>query len=531
MNGSPSHEVPAVNKWVVAGSVGIGAIMGTIDTSIVNVALPHIRGSVGATIEEITWVSTAYMIAMVVVMPLTGFLGSLFGQKQVYMASLLLFIVGSALCGTAHTLVGLVACRALQGLGAGSLQPTQQAILRQTFPLREQGMAMAVFGVVVMVGPAIGPTLGGWITDNYSWQWIFFINIPIGILGLMMVLEFVHEPADIRHANRLRAEAQKGKVDWIGIALIAVGISALQYLLEEGQSKDWFQSGAIRACFAVACVFLIAFVIREITAPAPAVNLRLFLDRTFAVSTAIGGVMFALLMGSMFLLPLFMQELLGYDAMQSGIALLPRSLVMMMFMPIVGRLYDRVQPAILVGVGVILFLVGSVQLSHVTLVTSFGDIVVPMIVSGVGFACLFAPLTTAALSTMPRSHLADAAGLNSFVRQIGGSIGLTVSASLLTRYSTVARAGIATHVTLLRPEVAGRLAQMRGMATGLVGPTAAARAVLGILTGKVYAQAAVLAFEKVFLVQGVAFLVILPALWFLRVPRGHDHDGPVASTE
>src|SRR5208283_1341497 len=320
---------PASNKWVVAAAVGFGAVMGTVDSSIVNVALPHIRGSVGATLQEITWISTAYIITTVMIMPLTGFLGGLFGQKRIYMASLALFIIGSALCGLARSLLTLVIFRAVQGLGAGALQPSQQAILRQTFPKEEQGMAMALFAVVIMVGPAVGPTLGGWITDNYSWPWIFYINLPIGVLALMAVSRFVHEPEDIARANRARAEAQRGHLDWVGITLMCIGVACLQYFLEEGQTQDWFESTEICMMGAVALVALAAFIVRELTATAPAVDLRLFRDKTFLAGTAIGGIQFAMLMGSMFLLPVFMQELQGMSAMQAGIALVPRAIAMM----------------------------------------------------------------------------------------------------------------------------------------------------------------------------------------------------------
>lgn len=340
---SEKRAAKADNKWIVAASVGIGAMMGSIDSSIVNVAMPHIRGAVSATLQEITWISTAYIITTVMIMPLTGFLGGLFGQKRVYLASLVVFIIGSALCGLATTLPTLVAFRALQGLGAGALQPSQQAILRQTFPFEEQGMAMALFALVIMVGPAIGPTLGGWITDNYSWQWIFYINVPIGVLALMAVIRFVHEPEDIARANRERAAAQRRHLDWAGIALMCATVAFLQYFLEEGQTKDWFESAEIRFAAAVALIGFAAFVTRELTAAAPAVDLRLFRNRTFMAGTVIGGLQFAMLMGSMFLLPIFMQELQGMSATQSGVALVPRTVVMMIAMPFVGRLYGRIR--------------------------------------------------------------------------------------------------------------------------------------------------------------------------------------------
>jgi DHA2 family multidrug resistance protein len=510
-----------VNKWLVTISIAFGSLMASIDSSIVNVALPQIRGAVGATIEEITWVSTAYIIATVLVMPLTGFLGTFFGQKRVYLASLVLFVLGSALCGLAHSLPTLVFFRAIQGFGAGALQPTQQAILRQTFPPKEQGMAMAMFAMVIMVGPAVGPTLGGLIVDNYSWQWIFYINVPIGIVGTFMTWRNVIEPPDVLRANRDRAAAQRKHLDVAGIVLMCIGVATLQYVLEEGPRDDWFDSPVITGLSALAAVSLGAFIIRELTAVAPVVNLRLFRDKTFASATAIGGVMFAMLMGSMFLLPVFMQELLGFDATQSGTTLMPRTLAMMVVTPIIGRIYNLVPPAIIVGIGGLFFAVGSYQLSHITLLSSSSDIIIPMLVTGVGFACLFIPLTTAALTFIPRTQLADAAGLNSFVRQIGGSFGLTIFATLLSNYGKRATGSVSWHVTSLRPEVAARV---DGMAAGLqahgMSALDAKQTALRALAGAVARQGTVLAFEKVFLLQGITFLAFLPLLFFLRVGRG-----------
>jgi MFS transporter, DHA2 family, multidrug resistance protein len=511
---------PATNKWLVTVSVTFGTLMGAIDSSIVNVALPQIRGAVGATVQEITWISTGFVIATVIVMPLTAFLGRLFGQKRVYMASLVVFIAGSALCGVASSLTQVVIFRALQGLGAGALQPTEQAILRQTFPPREQGMAMALFGMAVMVGPAIGPTLGGYIVDNYHWSWIFFINLPVGVLGLFLVWRFVHEPDDIRAANQVMAVQQRKNMDWLGIALLSVGLATLQYLLEEGQQKDWFQSNLIVGCAVVSLLALSAFVWRELTAPVPAVNLRLFKDSVFTSGTLVGAVMFAILMASMFLLPLFMQELLGFTAMQSGLALMPRVLVMMVCTPIVGRLYSRVSPRVLVAIGVILVALGSWNLSHVTLQTTQSGVIHAILVQGVGFSFLFVPLTTAALSNIPRAMLADATGLNSLLRQIGASLGLAVFATLLERYGDVARHAIASHVTPERPEVQARLAQMAaGLQARGLDPVSAQQAALRALDGMVTRQAMVLSFEKVLLLTGILFLCVLPLLFFLKVNR------------
>jgi DHA2 family multidrug resistance protein len=511
---------PPVNKWLVTVSVTFGTLMGAIDTSIVAVATPHLRGALNSTVEEMTWVTTGFVIATVVVMPLTAFLGRLFGQKRVYLFSLVLFVLGSALCGLARTLPMMVAFRALQGLGAGALQPTEQAILRQTFPPEEQGMAMALFGLAVVVGPAIGPTLGGYIIDNYSWPWIFYINLPVGVLALFMVTRFVHEPEDIRRANLEAANRQRGNIDWIGIGLMAVGLATLQYVLEEGSRNDWFDSRAIVVCTVLAAFVLAAFVIRELTAKFPAVDLRLFKDSTFLSGTLIGAMMFAILMSITFLLPVFMQELLGFTATQSGEALMPRALAMMIGIPIVGRLYNKVQPRILVLIGISLVALSTYMMSHYTLETGARTVVFAIIVQGLGFSSLFVPLTAVALSTIPRYRLADATGLNSLLRQIGGSLGLAAFATLLPHFIAEARNALAAHLPIGRPELLSRVDMIqRGLSAQGFDPSSAHAAAGRVLGGMVMRQATVLAFERMFMLAGIAFLFILPLVFFLKGPK------------
>jgi len=509
-----------VNKWTVAVSIAFGSLMATIDMSIVNVALPSIRGQLGASLQEITWISTAYMIAMVLVMPLTGFLGSFFGQKRVYLASLIIFTSGSLLCGTASSLEALIAFRILQGIGGGALQPTQQAILRQTFPIEEQGMAMAVFSMVIMVGPAVGPVLGGYITDQYSWPWIFYVNLPVGILGIYLTWRNVIEPPDVLAANRARAAIARKHLDIVGIVLMALAIGALQYVLEEGASEDWFESTKIVIGTYVAAIALVAFIIRELTAVSPVVDIRMFRDPTFASGTLVGAVVFAMLMGSMLLLPVFTQELMHFNATQSGIVLLPRTIAMMFASPFVGKLYNKVSPAVLVAFGMLMTALGSWMQADITLATSTGDLVIPLAITGIGFAFLFVPLTTAALSNVPRHELAGAAGVNSFVRQVGGSIGLSIFATLFTRFSTQATAGLSAHVTVLRPEVGSQLAAAHAslVARGF-GSDAATAIVHKTFAGRAVLQGTVIGFEKTFILQTIAFLIVIPLLVFLRVNR------------
>jgi DHA2 family multidrug resistance protein len=511
---------PRPNKWLVTISITFGTLMGAIDSSIVAVALPHMMGTLGATVQEITWITTGYIIANVVVMPLTAFLGRMFGQKRVYMFCLALFLVGSVLCGTARTLPALIVYRAIQGFGAGALQPTEQAILRQTFPAKEQGMAMALFAMAVMFGPAIGPTLGGWIVDNYAWPWIFYINVPVGVLGLAMVATFVHEDEEIVAKNRELAEAQRKNVDWWGIGLLVVGLCALQYFLEEGERNDWFQSAVISAAFALATTFLAAFVVRELTCEVPAVNIRLFRDPVFLSGTMIGALMFALLMASMFLLPLFMQQLLGFTATDAGFVLMPRVFVMMIATPIVGRIYNVVSPRIVIGIGVLFIAWGAYNMSRFTLDSGQRDVIWAILTQGVGFSCLFVPLSTVALTSIPRHKMADATGLNSLLRQVGGSIGLAVSATLLTRFSSQSRAALVAHVTPSNAAAVERVGQLtRGLAGRGLDATSAHDVAMRAIDGVVSLQAALLAYNRVFLVAGASFLLVLPLLAFLKVPK------------
>ncbi|HVK87689.1 MAG TPA: DHA2 family efflux MFS transporter permease subunit [Kofleriaceae bacterium] len=513
-------SAPRAGKWTVAISIAFGSLMATIDTSIVNVAIPQIRGELGASLQEITWITTAYMIAMVLVMPLTGFLGSFFGQKRVYLASLVIFTLGSVLCGTARSLEMLVLWRILQGLGGGALQPTQQAILRQTFPPNEQGMAMAIFSMVIMVGPAVGPVLGGWITDNMSWPWIFFVNLPVGVLGAYLTWRNVYEPEDVLVAQRKYAAKLRANLDWQGIVLMAIAVGAMMFVLEEGASEDWFESTKILVATYIAGVGLAAFIIRELTAVAPVIDLRMFRDPTFASGTAISGLVFAVLMGSMFLLPVFTQELMHYSATQSGVLLLPRTIAMMVATPIVGKLYNRVRPAWLVGFGMLSAALGCWMQADITLQTPTEHLLAPLAITGIGFAFLFVPLTTAALSNVPRDQLAAAAGVNSFIRQIGGSIGLSVVANLFSRYSASATAGLAANVTLLRPEVAAEAVHTKAalLARGM-SPDLATALMQKSFAGRAAIQGTVMGFDKTFILQMITFLVVLPLLLFLRVRR------------
>lgn len=500
-----------VNKWLVAASISCGSAMGMIDATIVNTALPQIQGAVGATLQEVTWISTAYAIAAILLMPLVAFLGRRFGQKRVYLICLGIFLFGSVLCGLARTLPQLVAFRIIQGLGGGALQPTEEAILRQTFPKSEQGMAMALSGMILMLGPAFGPVLGGYIIDHLHWSWVFFISLPVGLVGLAMTSTFVHEDASILALNRARAAVERRNIDWAGIGLLFTCLATTELVLEEGQDRDWFDDPAIGALTFIALATLAAFVVRQLTARAPVMNLRLLKDRTFASSMLLSVGLMATLLANMFLLSVFLQQVRGFSAMQAGLANIPMMAGMLLAMPAVGAFYERISPRLTMGAGIALFSAGAWQVStHVTMALGQWDLAFPLLTEGAGLAMIFVPLETTALSKIPRHLMADATGLSNVLKETGGAMGLALFTSVFVRHTAVSRAGVAAHVGMTNPLAAGRLA-MSGDARG-----AALRQFSGIVTR----DAAVLAYQHFFLLGGVMILALLPLLLLLGVDRG-----------
>jgi len=495
--------------------------MAVLDTTIVNVALPSISGTMGATIEQITWVVTGYILANVIIMPLVALLSQRFGRKNFYLANVIIFTLASMACGLARNLPMMVFFRALQGIGGGVLLTVSQAILRETFPPEEQGTAMGIFGLGVVLAPAFGPTLGGWLIDKYSWPWIFYINVPIGIINLLLVSRFVEDPSYLIR--------KKGDIDWPGLGLMITGLGALQLMLEEGQKNDWFQSGFIVRLTIIAGVGLTLFVWRELTARNPAVNLRILRNVSFASATALGGILGIALNGSLFLLPLFLQNLLGYPAMKSGLALMPRSLAMAVIMPIGGRFYNKLGPRVLVGAGLIVTGLSFWDLSHLTSQVGFFDILWPQVWQGVGFSLIFVALSTAALATIPRPDVTAATGLYNVSRQVFGSVGIAVAATQLT-------AGVTTYHAIL----AERAGQANSTAIGWLSQTTAAMMArtgadfatarmqaLKLLDLMVTRQATVLSYNRVFVLVSMLFIFALPLVFLLK--RGHAVEGEMVA--
>jgi DHA2 family multidrug resistance protein len=515
MSGAAAAGSGQAGRWVVAGTVMLGTIMAVLDSSIVNVALPDMTSSLGASVEQITWVITGYILANVIIMPILGLLTARFGRRRFYMASVALFTLSSAACGMAGSLPLMVAARVVQGIGGGALITLSQAIMREGFPPEEQGTAMGIYGMGVVLAPAVGPTLGGWITDSYSWPWVFYINVPLGILNLFLISRFVHDPPYLVR--------DRGSIDWPGLGLMTLGLGSLQLMLEQGERNDWFQSGYILSLTGVAMAGLLLFVWRELSVDRPAVELRILKNVPFSSATLIGGVLGMALNGSIFLLPLFLQQLLGYSAMDSGVAMIPRSAAMVVLMPLAGRLYNRLGPRLLVGSGLAVSTFGFWQLSHLTGDVGSGDLFFPQLWQGVGFSLIFVALSTAALASIEKPKMTAAAGLYNVTRQVFGSIGVSLAATELARGVGRYRAVLSEHVTMYDPVARAWLDRAAaGMVARGADAATAARQALALLNGSVSRQAAVLAYNHVFALVAVLFAVSIPLVFLLSASSADE---------
>jgi MFS transporter, DHA2 family, multidrug resistance protein len=505
-----------INKWLITITVMLPAIMEIVDTSVANVALPHMQGSLNAGTDEITWVLTSYLVSNAVVLPMTGWLARVFGRKRFLITCIILFTMASFMCGAAPTLGLLIFFRVLQGAAGGALIPMSQAIMMETFPPYQQGMAMAIFGVGAMFGPIIGPALGGWITDNLSWRWIFYINIPIGIVAVIMASFFIYDPSYLKRSK------EKMSVDYWGLALLIIGLGALQIVLDKGQQEDWFNSPFILACSALSALTLISLVYVELTHPHPIVNLRLFKNISFSAGNLIMFAVGFCLYSSIMLIPLFLQTLMGYNATMAGMVLAPGGVATLICMPFVGAIIQRYDGRKVVLMGLLVGASAMFIMQRFSLEAAYADFVWPRIVLGVGLAMTFVPLTTVTLSTIAKEEMGNATGIFSLLRNIGGSVGIAISATLLSRYSQFYQTSLAAHVTPYSPTVQSRIAMLKSatMARGL-DAVAAEKSALAIIYGTVRRQAAMLAYNRIFFIVGLAFLVIIPLLLLLKKPQRH----------
>ncbi len=508
----------AANKWLIALAVSLGALLEVVDTSIVNVALTDIQASLGASLSEVSWVVSSYAVANVIILPMTAWLGFRFGKKKYFVFSLIAFTLSSIMCGMATTLPMLVTARVIQGLGGGGLLAKAQSILFETFPPAEQAMAQGFFGVVVIAGPAIGPTLGGYLTTNVNWRWIFFINIPIGILAVFMCLTFL--PEDEKKA----ANAPVARIDWLGIALLTAGLGALQTVLEEGQTDDWFESSFIRNFTAIAVVSMGLFIWRELTAKAPVVDLRVLRYRSVWAGSTLSVVIGMALYGALFAVPIFAQSIMHYTAEQTGMLLLPGALASAVAFPLAARLMGKMDPRVLLGAGALTLAGAVVALGRLSPMTGANDLFWPLIVRSFGTVMMFLPLSLATLGPVPKKDLAGASAFFNLTRQLGGSIGVALLTTLIARRNVWHRTVLVEKLVAGSVGVEQRVQQMVGgmVQTGL-DPAAAKQKALMALSGVVNQQASVLSFADTFRATALLIFFTLPLILLLGKPaRGAE---------
>ena len=501
------------NKWIVAVTVMLPTLIEIIDTSVANVALDHIRGSLSSGIDESAWVLTSYLVSNAIVIPMTGWLARTFGRKRYLTFSVLLFTASSFLCGSSTSLGMLVFFRVLQGIGGGALQPMSQAILLETFPPREHGMAMAIFGIGAMFGPIAGPLMGGYITDTLSWRWIFYVNIPIGLFAVFMVSLFIHDPPYLRQRGG-------GKADRWGIALLVVWVGALQIVVDKGQREDWFRSDFILVLSAVSALALILFVIVELyVAEHPVVDLRAFRNLSFASGNVVMFVAFFNLLGSIVLLPLYAQLLMGYTATLAGLVLSPGGVATLVTMPVVGRFIGRHNPKYALVLGILLCAYATWTMSNFSLAADFNSLLAPRITLGFGMGLLFIPLTTLTLSSIPKPQMGNATGIYNLLRNLGGSIGVAFSATMFTRRAQVHQSRLAEHLTTLDEGLRAAVAKGQALLPSRGVPEALAKnGALGRIYAQVVRQATMLGFNDAFYVLSLMMACVLPLLLLLRRP-------------
>jgi MFS transporter, DHA2 family, multidrug resistance protein len=499
---------PPAGKWLVAGSVLIGMFLSIMDVSVVNVAMPHMMGSFGQDLLSITWVSTAYSIAEIIMITMTAFWSRLLGRKRLFLMSITIFIAGSILAGTSQTFTQMLCWRVVQGAGGGTLVPASQAIMRETFPPEEQGMAMAVASMGVMLAPTIGPILGGWLVDNWGWRWIFYINVPFAIVGLLMVSAFVHDPAYLKRGFQ--------RIDWSGIALLTVGLAALQIVLERGQEVDWFASHWIVLGTIVSVLAIAGLLVWELYVAEPIVNFRLFRNLRLSVGSGMGTVIGFALFGSTFLLPQLTQDVLGYPAYRAGLVLFPRAAAMFCVMPVVGRLYNHVSPRILNSFGMLILAFAYWQLGHLSLDVGFWNFMPLLAETGVGVACSMVVVSTVSLSSMAPAQMTAAAGLTTLVRRVAGNIAYAVLATLVERRTQSHRAELIGNLSNFSPALQqfDASASARLTRQGYAAPTFQLRNLL-LANGVVNREATMMAYNDTWALLAGLFIIAVPLSWLL----------------
>jgi len=514
MNRESTPYTPQVNKWLIAIAVMPGTIMELIDTTVVNVALPHIAGSLSAGVDESTWVLTSYLVSNAIVMPLAAWLAGAVGRRRLLMLCLTIFTLSSMACGAAPTLASLIFFRVIQGAGGGALQPLSQAILFESFAVEERGMAMAVYGIGAIVAPIIGPLLGGWITDNLNWRWAFYINLPVGIIALAATAMFIFDPDYLRARTR-------GGIDFLGVGLLIVGIGALQIVLDKGEREDWFSSAFIVRLSVVALVALVALVYWELKTRKPFVDLRLFKDRNFASGVTVFFFFRFVLYGSMVLLPLFLQTIMGYDATLAGEIMAWGGVSAMMTMPVTGRLCNRVDNRWLSILGLLIGAWATYRMSLFNVQTDYATVLLPRFLQGLGIGITFVALTNLTMGHISREKMGNATGIYNLLRNLGGSSGIAVATTLLSRRAQFHQSRLVEHLTPWSLPFSGWQHRIAEIMPGL-GPHWNywdAPQAMATLYGQVQVQAMTLSFSDGYWFFTILFLLLVPLVFMMRRPR------------
>ena len=504
---------PRFNPWLIAFSVMPATFMEVLDTSVANVALPHIAGSLSATPEEATWVLTSYLVSNAIILPAAAWLGAIFGRKRLLLTCIVLFTLASALCGAAPSLGLLVFARVLQGMGGGALQPIAQAVLLESFPPARRGVAMATYGMGVVVAPILGPTLGGWITENYTWRWVFYLNLPVGLVAILMAEAFIEDPPYIRRSGW-------GRIDYVGFGLMAIGLATLQVLLDRGQEDDWFSAVWVRWFAVISVLSLIAFIIRELRAEHPIVDLRILRNRNFAVGTLLITMLGIILYSTIAMLPLFLQILMGYSALLSGLALTPRGLGALLSNIVVGRIIAFVDGRVMITLGFILLGVSGFMFSHMNLQIAMSNVVWANLLNGVATALIFVSLATTTMGTLRNEQMGNATGIFNLMRNIGGSIGIAGMATFLDRWTQSHQAILVSHLTPYDPAYQRWLSAAQAGLKTQVGDIAARPKALGLLYNVLGQQARLLAFMDNFRVVSYLSLLAVPVILLFRKAKG-----------
>jgi DHA2 family multidrug resistance protein len=496
------------------------ALLEIVDTTIVNVALTDMRGSLGATLTDVAWVITAYAIANVIVIPMTSWLSQQFGRRNYFAVSIVIFTVSSFLCGNATNIWELVAFRFVQGLGGGALLVTAQTIITESYPIAKRGMAQAIYGLGVIVGPTLGPPLGGYLVENYSWPYIFYINIPLGIIATFLTITYVKSP---KYGEKLKAN----QVDWWGIILLAAFIGSLQFVLEHGQQDDWFDNNLIVTLSIVTIFGLVLFIWRELTYKHPIVNLKVLKDGNLRIGTVMCFILGFGLYGSTLILPIYTQSVLGWTALDAGLLLIPGSITTAMMMPIIGNLLQKGVPqSYMVGLGFFIFFIFTFWMHNViTPDTGTEHMFWPLILRGIGLGLLFVPITTLSLSTLKGKQIGEGAAFTGMMRQLGGSFGIAIITTFITRFSQEHRVNLVSNLSMDKLEVQNRVHQLQQgfMSKGFSASEALGKA-YQVLDMSVMKQATVLSYMDIFMYLGIMFLCCIPIVFFIK--RGKNKINP-----